>query len=267
MSRPRVDEQPESRESVGSSAAAPDSEADGVRLQKVLARSGFGSRRASEELIAAGRVTVNGVRAQLGTRVVPGKDAVAVDGVGVATATDLVHLAVHKPLGMLSAMTESDGRPCVGDLVSGLAATGLHHVGRLDADSEGLLLVTNDGPLSHRLTHPSFGVPKRYLVEVAATVPRSLGRALRAGVELDDGPAAVDDYRLLDAGPGRTLLEVELHEGRNRIVRRMFDAAGYPVTRLVRVSFGPIRLGETKPGRYRRLGRPEVRALYEAAGL
>jgi 23S rRNA pseudouridine2605 synthase len=245
---------------------------DGVRLQKVLASAGFGSRRACEEIIAARRVTVNGLVATLGARVDPGRDVVQVDGVGVPTAAGLVHVAVNKPVGMLSAMTSEDGRPCIGDLVRDLAAglhdvAGLHHVGRLDADSEGLLLVTNDGALSHRLMHPSFGVPKRYLVEVDGVVPRSLGRELRAGVELDDGPAAVDDYTLVDSGPGSTLLEVEIHEGRSRIVRRMFEAAGHPVRRLVRLSIGPIRLGELKPGRFRHLNPAELRSLYSAVGL
>src|SRR5204863_3499514 len=139
----------------------------------------------------------------------------------VPTASGLVHLAVHKPRGMLTAMSAAEGRPCVGDLVREFG-TGLHHVGRLDVDSEGLLLVTNDGALSHRLTHPSFGVPKRFLAEIAGTAPRALGRTLRTGLELDDGPARVDDYVLVDGTPGRTLVEVEIHEGRNRILRRMF---------------------------------------------
>jgi 23S rRNA pseudouridine2605 synthase len=237
-----------------------------VRLQKVLASAGFGSRRAAEGLIDAGRVTVNGLRVSLGARVDPAHDVIQVDGVRVPTASELVHLAVNKPAGVISAMTSEDGRPCVGDLVDGLG-TGLHHVGRLDADSEGLLLVTNDGALSHRLTHPSYAVPKVYLVEVAGVLPRALGRQLREGVELDDGPARVDRYTLVDTGPGRTLVEVELHEGRNRIIRRMFEASGHDVLRLVRVSVGPIRLGELRPGRHRRLGLPEVRSLYQLVDL
>jgi 23S rRNA pseudouridine2605 synthase len=163
-------------------------------------------------------------------------------------------------------MTSDSARACIGDLVAGHGEA-LHHVGRLDVDSEGLLLVTNDGPLSHRLTHPSFEVAKRYLVEVDGVVPRSLGRTLRAGVELEDGTARVDDFVLVDATPRSALIEVELHEGRNRIVRRMFDAAGFPVRRLVRLSVGPIRLGELKPGRLRHLNVGERRALYEAVGL
>jgi 23S rRNA pseudouridine2605 synthase len=239
---------------------------DGVRLQKVLASAGLGSRRACEELIAAGRVTVNGVPARLGVRVVPDADVVRVDGDRLPTATHLVYLAVHKPVGMLSAMSDEQGRPCVGDLVLD-RGVGLHHVGRLDADSEGLLLVTNDGPLSHRLTHPSFGVPKTYLVELDGTVPRSLGRQLKAGVVLDDGPAKVDSFALVDATGHRTSVEVVLHEGRNHIVRRMFAALEHPVVRLVRTSIGPIRLADLPAGRVRHLGRPEVQTLYRLTDL
>ena len=242
------------------------SDSSGVRLQKVLAGAGVGSRRASEELIAAGRVTVNGRVAELGTRVDPSRDVVQVDGVGVAVAADLVYLAVNKPRGMLTAMSAAPGKASVGELVESYG-TGLHHVGRLDVDSEGLLLVTNDGTLSHRLMHPSYEIPKRYLVEVSGVVPRSLGRTLRGGIDLDDGPAHVDDYVLVDATPRRALIEVELHEGRNRIVRRMFDAAGFPVRRLVRLSVGPIKLGELKPGRVRHLSAGERRSLFAAVEM
>jgi 23S rRNA pseudouridine2605 synthase len=237
-----------------------------VRLQKLLASAGLGSRRACEELIAAGRVQVNGRVATLGTRADPARDVVRVDGDRLPTAGDLVHLAVHKPRGMLSAMTDSAGRPCVGDLVRD-RGTGLHHVGRLDADSEGLLLVTNDGDLSHRLMHPSYEVPKHYLVEIEGVVPRALGRALRAGIELDDGPVAVDSFSVVDSVPGRSHIEVVLHEGRKHVVRRMFAAAGHPVQRLVRTAIGPIRLGDLKPGRTRYLSVPEVQSLYRLTDL
>jgi len=206
---------------------------------------------------------VNGLPAQLGARVDPERDVVRVDGAAIPTASDLVHLAVHKPRGMLSAMSSEDGRPCVGDLVAG-HATGLHHVGRLDAESEGLLLVMNDGGLSHRLTHPSFGVAKRYLVELDGQLKRADSRALRDGVELDDGVARVDNLQVVDTTPARTLVEVEIHEGRNRILRRMFEQLDLQVVRLVRLSVGPIRLGELKPGRVRHLNAAEVRALYAA---
>jgi len=235
-----------------------------VRLQKVLARAGLGSRRACEELIADGRVLVNGLPAVLGARVDPARDVVRVDGAAIPTASGLVHLAVHKPPGMLSAMSDPAGRACVGDLVRE-HGSGLHHVGRLDADSEGLLLVMNDGALSHLLTHPSYGVPKRYLAELGGQLRRADSRALREGVELDDGPARADDLQVVDATPGRTLVEIEVHEGRNRIVRRMFEAVELPVLRLLRLSVGPIRLGELKPGRVRHLSTAEVRSLYAAA--
>src|SRR3954466_16205866 len=234
-----------------------------VRLQKVLARAGLGGGRGGEERVAAGRGLVNGLAASLGARVDPARDVVRVDGAAVPTATGLVHLAVHKPPGMLSAMSDDSGRPCVGDLVRDHGA-GLHHVGRLDVDSEGLLLVMNDGALSHRLTHPSYGVPKRYLAELEGQLRRADSRALREGVDLDDGPARADDLQIVDATPGRTLVEIEVHEGRNRIVRRMFDAIDLPVLRLLRLSVGPIRLGELKPGRVRHLNAAEVRSLYAA---
>ena len=240
--------------------------AEGVRLQKILASAGLGSRRACEELIAAGRVQVNGLQATLGTRADPQRDVIRVDGDRLPTAGDLVHLAVHKPRGMLSAMSDASGRECVGDLVRD-RAPGLHHVGRLDADSEGLLLVTNDGALSHRLMHPSYEVPKRYLVEIEGNVPRALGRTLRTGVELEDGPVHVDDFSIVDSVGRHSSVEVVLHEGRKHVVRRMFAEAGHPVVRLVRTAIGPIRLGDLRPGRVRHLSVAEVQSLYRLTGL
>jgi 23S rRNA pseudouridine2605 synthase len=241
-------------------------QADGIRLQKVLAAAGFGSRRACEELISAGRVSVNGQTARLGARVDPQHDVISLDGSQVPTAEGLVYYAINKPRGMLSSMSDDRGRSSLGDMVSDLS-TQLHHVGRLDADSEGLLLLTNDGALSHRLMHPSFGVVKTYLVEVEGVLPRAVTRQLRAGVELEDGPVTVDEVKLIDSQPGRSVLEVSLHEGRNHVVRRVFDLVGHPVTRLVRVSVGPIRLGDLKPGRRRHLQQGEVQALYRAVDL
>jgi len=243
----------------------------GVRLQKVLASAGLGSRRACEELIAAGRVSVNGLVAELGARVDPARDVVRVDGDRLPTAAGLVYLALHKPQGVHSTMSDPQGRPCIGDLVrdrgDGEGTAGLHHVGRLDADSEGLLLLMNDGALSHRLTHPSYEVPKRYLVEIEGTVPRALGRALRAGVELDDGAARADAFTVVDSVGGRSSVEIVLHEGRNHIVRRMFAELGHPVVRLVRTAIGPIRLGDLRPGRTRHLNTAEVQALYRLTDL
>jgi 23S rRNA pseudouridine2605 synthase len=243
-----------------------DPAAGGVRLQKVLAAAGLGSRRAAEALIAAGRVQVNGHRAVLGDRVDPARDVVKVDGDTVPTAPDPVYLALNKPLGVLSTMSDDRGRPCVGDLVADIAAP-VHHVGRLDADSEGLLLVTNDGPLSHRLTHPSYGVLKRYVVEVEGVLPRAATRQLREGVELEDGLARADELDLMDATREASVLEIALHEGRQRIVRRMFDHVGHPVTRLVRIAVGPIRLGSLKSGRHRHLQLAEIQALYRDVDL
>jgi 23S rRNA pseudouridine2605 synthase len=240
--------------------------AEGIRLQKVLAAAGLGSRRACEELIAAGRVQVNGQPARLGARVDPERDVVLVDGAHVPTAAGLAYYAVNKPRGMLSTMSDDLGRPCIGDMVVDLS-TQLHHVGRLDADSEGLLLLTNDGTLSHRLTHPSFGVTKTYLVEIDGVVARAATRQLREGVVLDDGPVTMDEVTLVDATPQRSVLEVSLHEGRNHVVRRALAAVDYRVTRLVRTAIGPIRLGDLKPGRRRRLQPEEVRALYRAVDL
>lgn len=236
----------------------------GIRLQKVLASSGIGSRRACEALIAAGRVAVNGrtVR-EMGTRIDPAVDEVAVDGVPVPVVPNLVYLALNKPAGVLTTMVDEQGRPCVGDYVADRPDR-VFHVGRLDADSEGLLLLTNDGALAHRLTHPSYGVPKTYLVQIDGRPNRRLPQQLRSGVELDDGPARADAARIVAGTDAATQLEVVIHDGRNRIIRRMFDALGHPVRRLVRVSIGPLALGELRPGRVRHLSQPEVHSLYKA---
>jgi len=235
----------------------------GERLQKVLAAAGIGSRRACEELISARRVLVDGRVAELGDKIDARTAEVYVDGQRVILDADLVYVAMNKPRGVVSTMADERGRAAVADFLGNLPQR-VFHVGRLDADSEGLLLLTNDGPLAHRLTHPSYGVLKTYLVEIAGPVRRTLGRALLAGVELADGPARVDSFKLVDSVPGRVLAEVTLHEGRKHIVRRMFAEAGYPVSRLVRTAIGPIRLGDLKAGRTRRLSRAEVAALFRA---
>jgi 23S rRNA pseudouridine2605 synthase len=249
------------------SHSLPEQETNSVRLQKVLAAAGVGSRRACEELIAAGRVSVDGgVVQEQGRRIDPGRAVVAVDGVRVNIRDDLVYLALNKPRGVLSAMSDARGRPTVGDYVAGRTER-LFHVGRLDADSEGLLLLTNDGELTHRLTHPSFGIEKTYLAEVPGPVPRDLGRRLRAGVPLEDGLIKVDRFRLVESSGDRALVELVLHEGRKHIVRRLLAAVDRPVTRLVRTAFGPIRLGTQRAGSLRELTRAELGALYELAGL
>ena len=240
---------------------------DGIRLQKVLAAAGIASRRASEELILAGRVTVDGVVVrELGVRVDPEKQVIHVDGDRVQTNPDLVTLAFHKPEGVLSTMSDPEGRETVADYIQERTER-LFHVGRLDVDSEGLLLLTNDGELAQRLMHPSYEVPKTYLVDVIGQVPSSLGSRLTKGIELDDGVVTVDAYRIVDMIPGQSLVEVVLHDGRNRVVRRLFEEVGFPVIRLVRTKIGPIRLGELKSGRLRVLSPAEVASLQRAVGL
>ena len=247
-----------------------DSEPSGVRLQKVLSQAGIASRRVAERMIIDGRVEVDGqLVTQLGTRVDPDASVIRVDGARVVLDDSLVYLALNKPRGMHSTMSDDRGRPCIGDLVEHRVRGNkkLFHVGRLDADTEGLILLTNDGELAHRLMHPSFEVPKTYLATVNGAVPRGLGKKLRAGIKLDDGPVAVDDFAVVDAIPGKTLLRVTLHEGRKRIVRRMLAEVGFPVQTLVRTDLGAVSLGDQRPGSIRALRRNEIGELYKAVGL
>jgi 23S rRNA pseudouridine2605 synthase len=240
------------------------SDPSGIRLQKVLASAGLGSRRACEELIADGRVTVDGVVAELGTRVDPQTAVIHVDGDRVIVRDDLVYFALNKPRGVLSAMSDSRGRRSVGDLV-GDRPERLFHVGRLDADSEGLLLLTNDGELAHRLMHPSFGVLKTYLATVPAPVGKQVGRRLRAGVLLEDGPVVVDSFRVVQTQGRQAIVEVVLHEGRKHIVRRLLDEVGHPVSRLVRTRIGPVHLAGQRAGTLRPLTRTELADLHRLA--
>ncbi|MGY4709179.1 pseudouridine synthase [Mycolicibacterium sp. CBM1] len=243
---------------------------DGVRLQKVLSQAGVASRRVAERMILDGRVEIDGhVVTELGTRVDPENADIRVDGSRIIVDDTMMYLAINKPIGMHSTMSDDKGRPCVGDLVEHRVRGNkrLFHVGRLDADTEGLLLLTNDGELAHRLMHPSYEVPKTYLATVTGSVPRGLGKTLRAGIELDDGPAKVDDFAVVDAVPGKTLVRVTLHEGRKRIVRRLLAAAGFPVEALVRTNIGEVTLGDQRPGSIRVLSRKEVGELYKAVGL
>jgi len=230
----------------------------GERLQKVLARAGLGSRRACEELIAEGRVTVNGEVADLGRRVDPERDHVAVDGAVVPTRPGLVHYVLNKPAGVVTTAADTHGRPTVVELVP--AEPRVFPVGRLDADTEGLLLLTNDGDLAHRLTHPSFGVEKEYVAQVEGRPSRAALRRLREGVELDDGRTAPAKVAELEPG----VLRLTIHEGRNRQVRRMCEAVGHPVVRLVRTRIGPLREPRLKPGEWRPLEVAEVLALERA---
>ncbi|MCV6975338.1 rRNA pseudouridine synthase [Mycobacterium bourgelatii] len=245
-------------------------ETRGTRLQKVLSQAGIASRRAAEKLIIEGRVEVDGqVVTELGTRVDPDVSVIKVDGARVVVDDSLVYLALNKPRGMHSTMSDDRGRPCIGDLIERKVrgTKKLFHVGRLDADTEGLILLTNDGELAHRLMHPSHEVPKTYLATVTGTVPRGVGKKLRAGIDLDDGPVRVDDFAVVDAIPGKTLVRVTLHEGRNRIVRRMLAAVGHPVEALVRTDIGAVSLGKQRPGSVRALRLDEIGQLYKAVGL
>ncbi len=232
------------------------------RLQKILAAAGVGSRRACEELIDRRRVTVDGKVAKLGDKADGQTAVIHVDGQRIVTDTTLVYLAINKPRGVVSTMADERGREAIADYVGDLGVR-VYHVGRLDADTEGLMLLTNDGSLAHKLTHPSYEVPKTYLAEVLGPLPRAVGRALLSGVVLDDGPAKVDAFKLVQAIDKSALVEVVLHEGRNRIVRRLFDELGFPVQRLVRTSIGPIKLGDLKAGRHRRLNPGEIAALFK----
>jgi 23S rRNA pseudouridine2605 synthase len=231
-------------------------EPPGERLQKVLAARGWGSRRASEELIAAGRVTVNGERAALGRRVDPERDLIEVDGAPVGSRPGLVHYLLNKPTGVVSTAKDPQGRRTVVDLVP--AEPRVFPVGRLDTDTEGLILLTNDGELANRVAHPSHGVAKEYLATVAggAVSPAAI-RRLREGVELEDGPTA--PAKVSQPEPG--VLRITIHEGRNRQVRRMCEAVGHPVTRLVRTRIGTLRDHRLAPGTWRPLTLDEVRQL------
>jgi 23S rRNA pseudouridine2605 synthase len=235
------------------------------RLQKVLAAAGVGSRRACEDLIFRRRVTVDGRVASLGDKVDAETVEIHVDGERVVTDTKLVYLAMNKPRGVVSTMDDEKGRAALADFL-GTFSQRVYHVGRLDADSEGLLLLTNDGGLAHKLMHPSYEVQKTYLAEVAGPLPRTVGRRLLAGVELEDGPAKVDAFKLVDTLGKTAQIEITLHEGRKHIVRRIMDEVGHPVSRLIRTSIGPIRLGDLRSGRTRRLSNAEIAQLFKVVG-
>ncbi|HJM21692.1 MAG TPA: pseudouridine synthase [Acidimicrobiales bacterium] len=228
------------------------------RLQKVLARSGVASRRASEEMIEAGRVTINGDLATLGDKV-RANDRIELDGVPVLQDPDLVHYLLQKPRDVVSTASDPQGRPTVVDLVP--SETRVFPVGRLDTDSEGLIVLTNDGDLAHKMTHPSFGIPKEYLAHVEGLPTRRALRQLREGVELEDGFTAPAEVSM----PQEGVLKLVIHEGRNRQVRRMCALVGHPVIRLVRVRIGPVSDKGLAAGRWRTLTMEEVRSLYAAA--
>jgi 23S rRNA pseudouridine2605 synthase len=239
----------------------------GVRLQKVLAAAGIGSRRACEEMIGEGRIEVDGeVVRRFGARVDPDRQIIRVDGRRIAASEKLVYVALNKPPGVLTTMSDTRGRKTIADLL-GDRAERLFHVGRLDYETEGLMLLMNDGELAHRLAHPRYGVLKTYLADIPAPFPRDLGRQLMSGIELDDGVASADRFRVVERAGARALIEITLHEGRKHIVRRMLAAAGHPVSRLVRTQVGPVALGTLRSGATRRLSTREVGDLYAAVGL
>ncbi|MEU2545895.1 pseudouridine synthase [Streptomyces roseolus] len=243
----------------------PGAEQEGERLQKVLARAGYGSRRACEELIEQARVEVNGeIVLEQGLRV-KDSDVIRVDGLSVATQS-YQFFALNKPAGVVSTMEDPDGRQCLGDYVTN-RETRLFHVGRLDTETEGIILLTNHGELAHRLTHPKYGVKKTYLAAVTGPLPREVGKRLKEGIELEDGYARADHFRVVEQLGKNYLVEVVLHEGRKHIVRRMLAEAGFPVEKLVRTAFGPIGLGDQKSGWLRRLSNTEVGMLMKEVGL
>ena len=251
----------------------------GERLHKVLAHAGVASRRACEGLIAAGRVSVDGaVVTDQGVRVDPAAQVIRVDGSRIVADPDVLTVVLHKPAGVVTTMADPDGRPTVADFarryldehagdIARPDAVRLVHVGRLDTDTEGLLLLSNDGELAHRLMHPGYEIPKTYVAIVTGRVEPWVARKLRRGIELEDGPARADRVTVKDSGPAGSIVEITLHSGRNRIVRRMLDAVGHHVTRLVRTGFGPLRIGGLKPGRMRRLSGEELAALQREVGL
>ena len=238
---------------------------EGVRLQKVLAGAGVASRRVCEDLIAEGRVEVQGkVIVEPGVRVRPETVTIHVDGIRVSLDVEHRYVMFNKPAGVVTTMSDPQGRPSIGDFLDQqMKSARLVHVGRLDRETEGLLLLTNDGQLAHRLTHPSYEVSKTYLVETEGTLRKSLGTRLLEGIELEDGPIALDSFRPLGSTGTRSMAEVTLHSGRNRIVRRIFDHVGHPVTRLVRTAIGEITIGDQPQGSVRNLGKQELGHLLD----
>ena len=238
-----------------------------IRLQKVLAAAGLGSRRACEALIDQGRVEVDGQRVrEQGMRIDPRTAIVRVDGERVPTAPETAVYAFNKPKNVISTMSDEQGRPCIGDWVAGRTDR-LFHVGRLDAETEGLIILTNDGELANRLGHPSHEIDKTYVATVRGQVSPQALRQLKEGVELEDGFVQCDNARILQKQPERTLVELVIHVGRNHVVRRLMADVGYPVTDLVRTQIGPIHLGQQRPGVIRAITGKELRELYTAVGL
>ena len=245
-----------------------ENDGDGIRLQKLLAQAGFGSRRKCEEMITDGRVEVDGeLVTELGTRVDPKRQQVRVDGSRIRLNPRHITLALNKPRKVLSTMDDPKGRYTLRDIV-GDKYECIFHMGRLDYDSEGLILMTNDGELSQHVMHPKYEVEKTYIATLEGHMSGTVCRRLvRTGVQLDDGWIKLDHCSIIDSNRDQTIVKVVLHSGRNRIVRRIFGAIGFPVKRLVRTQIGPIKLGDIKSGSYRVLSQDEVRALSKEVGL
>ncbi len=239
-----------------------------VRLHKLLARSGVASRRKCEELMLAGVVTVDGeVVTRLGTKVDPVTAVIRVEGRRLPPISPHVYLVLNKPTGVVSTMSDPQGRPTLTDLVADRPER-LFHVGRLDTDTSGLLLLTNDGEFAHRMAHPSYEVDKTYVAEVDGRVSRATLESLSAGVELDDGPVTVSSARLVgEATADRSIVELVIHEGRNRIVRRLLDQVGHPVRKLTRTAIGPVQLTGLRSGELRELTNDELGSLLDSAQL
>lgn len=239
----------------------------GIRLQKVLAAAGVASRRASENLINEGRVEVNGKQVtEQGMRVDPARDVIRVDGSRLPPPRHHVYLVLNKPRGVVSTMEDPQGRPTLADYLV-TRKERLFHVGRLDTETEGLIILTNDSEFGHRLAHPSYEVPKTYLAEVLGSVAPHTVKRLVKGVTLEDGPVHADTAKVVDARPDRTLVQITLHSGRNRVVRRMLEAVGHPVNKLSRTAIGPIRLGRLGSGALRDLTRDELGRLLDLIRL
>ena len=246
--------------------------AEGVRLQKVLAQAGIASRRACEALISEGRVEVNSeVVVEQGRRVDPERDVMRVDGARIPPPRRHLYLAMNKPRGVVVTMDDPEGRRTVADLIAKggsrlVKNERLFHVGRLDTDTEGLLILTNDGELANKLAHPSYQVPKTYIAEVTGLVSAATLQRLRRGITLEDGPVRPTSVKIVSSAAERTLIKITLQEGRNRIVRRTMEAVGHPVRRLSRIGIGPVRLGNLKLGEYRELTREELGGLLDLTG-
>ncbi len=244
------------------------SEPEGIRLQKVLAQAGVASRRAAELMVAEGRIEVNGeLVTEQGRRVDPRRDVIRVDGARIPPPREHVYLVFNKPRGVVSTMSDPQGRPTLSDYLGSYSRQGLFHVGRLDTDTDGMLLLTNDGDFAQAMMHPSFELTKTYVAEVEGDLNEATAKRLASGIRLEDGPVKPDRIRVGAKARHRSMVTVVLHEGRNRIVRRMFDAVGHPVTSLSRIQIGPVRMGHLRPGELRDVTSEELGALLDAVKL